>query len=344
MSSKEDFVESYRKIYTKLKKKSILRKPNYAECSEEINDLVNSLKRQSKSQPYIGFCLKAVARCEEALKNLTLEAVAFSDAGFSFWQREMERSEYGYLSFGEDFSEAVDCYHLAISVYKRLNKPAISAALYFEMAGFCKELGKNEEARDYFHTAAELQQENSGLCAINSLEKSVECNILLRDYGNTCSDLIWMMKLASEISTDTPTNTLVVSESGSLIVTPVRTSGIFQEIITKNARSVYTMVMMEAKVSLILVLILQGDFQQSRDFVSKLERDATANGVTTNTFRLIIELFETLIEQVERQDVEMVMAVQRELHPWMTRQQNTLVLMIIEELNASLRLASVANK
>eukprot|EP01117_Protostelium_nocturnum_P007611 TRINITY_DN2725_c0_g1_i1.p1 TRINITY_DN2725_c0_g1~~TRINITY_DN2725_c0_g1_i1.p1 ORF type:complete len:223 (+),score=72.13 TRINITY_DN2725_c0_g1_i1:593-1261(+) len=221
---------------------------------------------------------------------------------------------------------------------------SIAAALYFEMAGLLKELGKNEEARDYFHIAAEMQQEESALCAINSLEKSVECNILLRDYGNSCSDLIWIMKLASEISTEAPSRTIVVTESGSIHSESKQRPSLLDDFYSKNICSAYTKVMMEAKISLILVLILQGDFQQSRDFVSKLERDAMNNGIVIGSFQLITSLFETLVDECEQQDMEMVQSLHRELYPWLTKQQNQLILMIIEELNNTIRLASIANK
>jgi hypothetical protein len=59
----------------------LLRKPNYGEALDTLQQLIGFLKREKSNHHYAAFCCLAVARCEQALKNTTMEAAALVDAG-----------------------------------------------------------------------------------------------------------------------------------------------------------------------------------------------------------------------------------------------------------------------
>jgi hypothetical protein len=73
------------------------------------------LKRDGDHQ-FAAFCCLAVARCHQALRNSTLEALSLMDAGHIFWKNEKEIASVNYFGFHENAEEAQHCYLLAIKV------------------------------------------------------------------------------------------------------------------------------------------------------------------------------------------------------------------------------------
>eukprot|EP01119_Soliformovum_irregulare_P021492 TRINITY_DN7166_c0_g1_i1.p1 TRINITY_DN7166_c0_g1~~TRINITY_DN7166_c0_g1_i1.p1 ORF type:complete len:326 (+),score=61.55 TRINITY_DN7166_c0_g1_i1:135-1112(+) len=311
-----DYLESYRKIQEKLKKKNILRKPNYGEAIDHLNQLIAALKRENPHHHYAAFCCLALARCEQALRNYTMEATACTDAGYICWDNEVESSEFGLLGFEEDATEAMDCYLLAIKIYLGNKRTALAASLYYEMAGILKRLNKLGEAAEYFQLAADLQQNDSALHAMSALQEAVDCLVLLRDYKSSCAALIWIIKLASEVN-----NLQELPGAPDSLNT-----------------SVSAKVLIESRISLCLLLILQGDFEQSKDFVRKLVEDATGCGLQVDSVTEVVCLLSTLVIVCEARDASAVKDIHRQLWTYLTPSQNETLLLIIEEINYHRRL------
>eukprot|EP01116_Phalansterium_solitarium_P022776 TRINITY_DN764_c0_g2_i1.p1 TRINITY_DN764_c0_g2~~TRINITY_DN764_c0_g2_i1.p1 ORF type:complete len:322 (+),score=73.62 TRINITY_DN764_c0_g2_i1:47-1012(+) len=309
-----DYVETYKSISAKLKKRNILlRKPPYPEAAEQFQALSLSLKRKNPKHPYAAFCLLALAKCEQALKNTTMEAIASIDAGHIYWSNQLDSSENAVLGFEEDLTQAVHCYLLAIKIYLSQKKFGLAASFYYEMADHMKTLEKLADAADYFQEAAQLQQTDSPMTAILSLQQAVSCNIRLRDYKSSCAGLIWAIKLASEVvSAPQP------SDGGDAHSMPTLSS--------------YGQVLIECRVSLVLLLILQGDFLQAKDFVKKVADDATSCGFPAGYCAEFITLLNALVIGCERRVFDCAVAVQRELCRSLTTEQNDILMVVLNEM------------
>ena len=80
---------------------------------------------------------------------------------------------------------------------KQLKNPSSSQS--FNFITLFQKLEKFGEAAEFFQQAAEIQQTESPLNAIVSLEDAVQCHVQLRDYKAGCAALIWITKLAGEM-------------------------------------------------------------------------------------------------------------------------------------------------
>lgn len=153
MEKPEDYFQSYCKILDKLKKRYskmianfhlfektilnnrnlLIRKPNYAEAVDSLNQLITHLKRQKPNHIYAALCFLAVARYEQANKANVLSAGAYVEAGvklrnflehnlffplgYTFFSSESESNEFNFVGFEEDLVEATNCYVYAIKVW-----------------------------------------------------------------------------------------------------------------------------------------------------------------------------------------------------------------------------------
>lgn len=166
-----------------------MRKPNLNEASEDYDNLMKSLNRQSIHQ-YAAFCSIAVARCEQAMENVSAQANAYTEAGRQFWESERESQRYEFSVDGSDFgyeefvTEAVDCYLIAIHCYSRISQMQMCGQLYIELANILKAIKRYQEAIDYYLKSIEvLQQYSFGvLMPLQSLHCAVCCQIEMKNY------------------------------------------------------------------------------------------------------------------------------------------------------------------
>jgi tetratricopeptide (TPR) repeat protein len=170
-----NYLESYRRITKKLIRKRFMRKPNIGEVIAQYEDLIKAMKRDGEHQ-FAAFCCLAVARCHHALQNSTLEALSLVDAGHIFWESEKDIVTTNYFGFHEYAEEAQHCYLLAIKIYLDQKKCLMAASLYYEMANCLALLKRTKEAAIYFEKAAELQQTECAMAALDSLKNAVECH------------------------------------------------------------------------------------------------------------------------------------------------------------------------
>jgi len=115
--------------------------------------------------------------------------------------------------------------------------------------------------------------------AILALTRALQCYISTKDYHNCSATLVWIIKLASEA------NDIQLQDWQSMQDFP--------------SRSVFTDLYFDARVSLVFVFTLQGDFQQARDFIHSLHDDTTvlANG------GFILPLLTDLVSAASDRDV-----------------------------------------
>ncbi|KAH3760112.1 factor VIII intron 22 protein [Pelomyxa schiedti] len=327
-SPEAEHVATFKKLGGQLGKKGLLHRPNYGQLISGWTSLSGAFRREGNHQ-MAALSHLSVAKCEHALKDNTLEASAYVEAGHCFWSLAFEMHEAGTLSFNENVTEAINCYMLAIEIYASSSpaQKSLAASLYFEIGFNLKKLGRYSEASRYFQCAADLQQfQDEILPAVNSLQSMLGCCILSRDYKTACFVLTWIIKLASE---GPDLNDIDNFDSGRQCSTTSTPSSVL----------VYPALLVEARISLVLLLILQRDLGQARDYISKLPEDAvhTHKGTAQaaplpQTAHLAITLLQDLVSACEHKDSVALQQIQWELWGMLTPPQNEFLHRIESEL------------
>lgn len=173
---------------------------------------------------------------------------------------ELERAAANEPCFEEYVGEATNCYLTAINLYISKEMKATAASLYHELGTLLQKLGRNGEAASFFIKAAEMHQAlNQFHTAMASLWLAVDSSIFQCDYITSCVTLNWIIKLASEV----PDMNDSIEVSTRIDIKPVRVGkGLKGDSVT------------EAILTLILLLVLQGDYQQSKDYICKLSESS----------------------------------------------------------------------
>lgn len=173
---------------------------------------------------------------------------------------ELERAAANEPCFEEYVGEATNCYLTAINLYISKEMKATAASLYHELGTLLQKLGRNGEAATFFIKAAEMHQALDQFhTAIASLWLAVDSSILQCDYITSCVTLNWIIKLASEV----PDMNDSIEVSTRIGIKPIKIDkGLKGDSIT------------EAILTLILLLVLQGDYQQSKDYICKLSESS----------------------------------------------------------------------
>lgn len=180
---------------------------------------------------------------------------------------------------------------------KQLKNPSSSQS--FNFITLFQKLEKFGEAAEFFQQAAEIQQTESPLNAIVSLEDAVQCHVQLRDYKAGCAALIWITKLAGEM--------LSVQNEGINQFFCFSDSPNFQFVFKANWKSshpdgnysTFANSLIGARVSLILLMILRGDFQQARQFVLNLTDDAATMSLSQSQIsEQTISLIESFVVSI----------------------------------------------
>jgi len=301
-------------------------------------------------------------RCEKALQDVNGEAMGYTNCGHEFYLAEIERSAANEPSFEEYVGEATQCYLTAISLYLRtdssttgatstattvaqqnpvppsvaFNAPnsawtATAGSLYHELATLLQRLGRCGEACTYFLKAAEIHQ---GLdqyrTTLASLWAAVDPSITQCDYITTCVTLNWIVKTAYEM----PDMTDALSASLSAAHAKPLPSTMKKDEVK------------DALLTLVLVLVLQGDFQQSKDYIQKLTESCaqastteyafssssprnTGDAILLQTASEFSSLLTDFVTACETSDVAGMKWCQKELWPFLQARQNELVHRIV---------------
>ncbi|KAN0007268.1 hypothetical protein ACTFIU_000467 [Dictyostelium citrinum] len=362
-------IDSYKLISQKLKKKKFpMRKPNYSEAVDQYTQVMNSFKREGNNI-YAAFCCLSIGRCEQAIKaSSSAEASCYIDAGYLIWENEIATNESEIISFEENIPEAINCYLLAIKIYQNYKRFSIMGTLYFEMASILKRLNKLEEGAEYFQKAAEIQRTESPISAINSLKEAAYCKIMEWDYKGACDYLDLIVNIAGETTQplesrmnqlsllNTTTNssfdqinnnsnhnnffnnttnnnnnnntngTNNNNTNGNNINSNINNNTILPSSVSM---SLYPFILIETRVSLFLLYILQDSFSKSQAQLSKLVNDINEQhaqySAGSELSEETIAILNNLLIACERKEVNGLPAIQRELWSSLNDVQNDIL-------------------
>jgi len=349
-------IDSYKLISAKLKKKKFpMRKPNYSEAIDQFSQVMNSFKRDNNLM-YAAFCCLSIGRCEQALKSSSsAEASCYIDSGYLIWENEIQNSDSDIIGFEENIPEAINCYLLAIKIYNNYKRFSIMSTLYYEMASILKKLNKLEEAAEYFQKAAEIQRTESPISSINSLKEATFCKIMEWDYKGACNFLDLIVTIATETiqpfetrisqlsiqshfdeyninQSSNQNNTNNTNLNNSIINNFNNNSNSSNSLKNNNDKissvsmSLFPFLLIEARVSLFLLYLLQESFSKSHVQLSKLVNDINDHdGNGASLAEDTIALLNNLLIACERKEINGLPAIQRELWSSLNDMQNDIL-------------------
>jgi tetratricopeptide (TPR) repeat protein len=308
----EGFIDSYRRLIAKLKKKKIFRKPVYGDSIDEFAQLLTTIKRTGGHQ-YVAFCNLAVARAEQSLKNYNKEASNYVEAGTVFWDLEQqERTSMAVAGFEDYATEAINCYLLAIKIQIEQKRHSLACTLYCEMAQFLKSLNKLLEATEYFKKAAELQEKESPINALSMFEEALHCNIIQRDYLSACDLLTAMIQLA--------TRTLATKDAHA------KAAG------EAHSCSVYINTIVTSRLTQILLYVVQREFDKANSILELLIEFCCANGINASTDGEVFSVVRDVISACDSRDTLCLDQLCEELWAFLTPAQHEVYLQILQQI------------
>ncbi|KAM6252596.1 40-kDa huntingtin-associated protein-like [Spheniscus humboldti] len=192
-----DFLSRYRLVSAKLRRR-FLRKPNVAEAAEQFAALARELRAQ-ESLPYAAWCQLAVARCAQSLFHGPAEAAALGEAARLFLRQERDlRQRLGLRGgFGEHVAAAQSCGAFAARLHLERGQPAPAAGLCLELAAALRDTGRPARAAAHLQRAAELlAAARLPLEALRCLAERASCLLLGRDYAGALAALTRAQALA----------------------------------------------------------------------------------------------------------------------------------------------------
>ncbi|NXF94618.1 F8I2 protein, partial [Eubucco bourcierii] len=192
-----DFLSRYRLVSAKLRRR-FLRKPNVAEAAEQFAALARELRAQ-ESLPYAAWCQLAVARCAQSLFHGPAEAAALAEAARLFLRQERDlRQRLGLRGgFGEHVAAAQSCGAFAARLHLERGQPALAAGLCLELAAALRDTGQPARAAAPLQRAAELlTAARLPLEALRCLAERASCLLLGRDYAGALAALTRAQALA----------------------------------------------------------------------------------------------------------------------------------------------------
>ncbi|NXP43391.1 F8I2 protein, partial [Heliornis fulica] len=193
-----DFLSRYRLVSAKLRRR-FLRKPNVAEAAEQFAALARELRAQ-ESLPYAAWCQLAVARCAQSLFHGPAEAAALAEAARLFLRQERDlRQRLGLRGgFGEHIAAAQSCGAFAARLHLERGQPALAAGLCLELAAALRDTGLPARAASHLQRAAELlSAARLPLEALRCLSERASCLLLGRDYAGALAALTRAQALAA---------------------------------------------------------------------------------------------------------------------------------------------------
>jgi len=292
-----------------------MRKPNLAEAVEQFTHLMSAFKRD-KNVHYSVFCSLATARCEQAMNNdSTQEAGYYFVSGSVLWETCERSHNDGTEGIEEDITEAINCYLLAIKIYLNHQRGALAGHLYGEMGHALYALGYPILAGEYICQAAYLRQTDSPLVSIQLWIDGASCRISTKDYKSAIECYNNMIRILSDLAFDYSNR--LASSPPPVTVTPSSSSLDLSSLSASSFRlggpiaiSVYTNLLVESRITLILLLLLQDSFLSAKDHIGKLLMDDLASAETSDE---VVSLLQALVMVCERREILGLRTLQREL-------------------------------
>lgn len=101
-------------------------------------------------------------------------------------------------AYGEPLQAAASALGAAVRLHLELGQPAAAAALCLELAAALRDLGQPAAAAGHFQRAAQLQLPQLPLAALQALGDAASCQLLARDYNGALAVFTRMQCLARE--------------------------------------------------------------------------------------------------------------------------------------------------
>jgi len=304
-----------------------MRKPNLGEAVTQFTQLSHSFRHEG-SPHYSAFCSLAVARCEQAMHgNSSQEAGHYYDAGTTLWDVASNCETKDYTGTDDDVTEAINCYLLAIKIYVSHQRYGIAGQLYSEMGTYLSKMGNDSLAAEFTAQSALLRQRDSPMTAARLWYDTANHRIEAQDYKLACECLNNCIKILNSVMR-TPSQPSVPNQASATTLAVNVTAA--QNSLTpagENNVSISTpsQMLLETRISLILLHILQDLFLSAKDSIGKLVLD-DGTGESSDD---VITLLQTLMTACERREVSGLYVIQRELWHSLTPIQNELLYSII---------------
>uniref|UniRef100_G1QE16 Factor VIII intron 22 protein n=1 Tax=Myotis lucifugus TaxID=59463 RepID=G1QE16_MYOLU len=341
-----DFLARYRQVLNKLKKR-FLRKPNVAEAGEQFAQLGRELRAQ-ECLPYAAWCQLAVARCHQALFHGPGEALALTEAARLFLQQELEARQRLACpaAYGEPLQAAASALGAAVRLHLELGQPVAAAALCLELAAALRDLGQPAAAAGHFR-AAQLQLSQLPLAALQALGDAASCLLLARDYNGALAIFTRMQRLAQGARQPTPVPPLpppppapgpgapgpgpprrsLPNAAGSAAAPSPAVLGAFSDVLVRCEVS-----------RVLLLLLLQPPpaklLPEHAQTLEKYSWEAFDSQGQESGGQLPEDLFlllQSLVMATHEKDTEAVKALQVEMWPLLSAEQNHLLHLVLQE-------------
>lgn len=353
-----DFLARYRQVSNKLKKR-FLRKPNVAEAGEQFAQLGRELRAQ-ECLPYAAWCQLAVARCQQALFHGPGEALALTEAARLFLRQERDarRRLACPAASGEPLQAAASALGAAVRLHLQLGQPAAAAALCLELAAALRDLGRPAAAAGHFQRAAQLQLPQLPLAALQALGDAASCRLLARDYTAALAVFTRMQRLAREHGSHPlqppppplplplqppppppPGPQLGPGAGPGLPAAPLPANPGSATAPAPAALGAFSDVLVRCEVSRVLLLLLLQPppaklLPEHAHTLEKYSWEAFDGHGQESSGQLPEELFlllQSLVMATHEKDTEAVKALQVEMWPLLSAEQNHLLHLVLQE-------------
>ncbi|NXD27216.1 F8I2 protein, partial [Spelaeornis formosus] len=318
-----DFLSRYRLVSAKLRRR-FLRKPNVAEAAEQFAALARELRAQ-ESLPYAAWCQLAVARCAQSLFNGPAEAAALAEAARLFLRQERDlRQRLGLRGgFGEHAAAAQSCGAFAARLHLERGQPALAAAPCLELAAALRDTGQPARAAAPLQRAAELlAAARLPLQALRCLAERASCLLLARDYAGALAALTRAQALA-----------------GAGLGAAAAPGGAFLDVLARcEVSRVLLLLLLQPPPAKLLpehARTLEQYCWEAPDGAAGGGGSGASGGLPPAASYLPAELFLLLQSAVlacQEKDVEALKALQAELWPLLSAEQNHLLHLVLQEM------------
>ncbi|KAJ7310274.1 hypothetical protein JRQ81_007174 [Phrynocephalus forsythii] len=331
-----EFLARYRLVSSKLRRR-FLRKPNVSEAAEQFAALARELRAQ-ESLPYAAWCQLAVARCAQGLPpspggDEAAAAAALGEAARLWLQHERElRLRQGAVQLGlagEHLPAAQGCVAFAARLRLDLGQPALAAGLWLELGRELRAAGEPGQAVPALLRAADLlAAAQLPLEAVRCLRAAAACLVLSRDHDGALAVLTQAQLMAQggpSSASSSSSSAAASSSSGSSVPGADQLPGAFAD----------QLLHCEVTRLLLLLLLQPPPAKLSPEHAQTLEKyswedalDASPGYVPAQLFLLL----QSAAVACQEKDLEALQALQKELWPLLTAEQNHLLHLVVQEM------------
>ncbi|XP_067327655.1 40-kDa huntingtin-associated protein-like [Anolis sagrei] len=312
-----DFLSRYRAVSAKLRRR-FLRKPNVSEAAEQFWALARELRAQ-ESLPHAAWCQLAVARCSQSLGHAPGEAAALTEAA-RLWlrhERELRLRQGGPASAALGLAEhhlpaAQSCLAFAARLRLDLGQPALAAGLWLELGEELRGAGEAAQAVAAFLRAGELLVlAQLPLEALRAHSQAASCLLLCGDHDGALALLTKAQGQAQGASAASPAS--IQQLPGTFL----------DELLRCEVTRVLLLLLLQPPPSKLLP-----EHAQTLEKYSWEALDASPSYIPAELYLLL----QSTVMACQEKDLEALKALQKELWPLLSPEQNHLLHLVLQEM------------